>query len=397
MGFQSRSRSKKRKERILPCLSGSGVAIRHIVASEECNSQSAPIEENGESKKRKEKKAKPAGTEVKPIRKATLNLSDGGKLRRLLLTAHDAECGENLTASNLFPLSSIVWLSRFWTLVLERKTFLMSGLFRLCDLDTKAKRIPLMIRKSFDLLPDVRGCLTEGYRRLGVPADYHLPRRGFSRVAIALHLLYGNLLEGISFDEQLIAGISQRPYANEDPVAAVISSLLVEDDSPKEGTAILWEQVSCKPLLRQRNIALIAAVVQQTAALAMSLGHFGHTRLRNSAELARFRAYRLCLDATECWGETRSQKLESARKSIEQSTGLLGDLSPRKVPLFWSNWLHTEIEMETAMESIIVAFTPRSFVIVRGPATLASNWPRREGKRSRRSNVTFRTSETGDR
>jgi hypothetical protein len=201
-----------------------------------------------------------------------------------------------------------------------------------------------MIRKAFDLLPDVRGCLTEGYRRLGVPADYHLPRRGFSRVAIALHLLYGNLLEGISFDEQLIAGISQRPYANEDPVAAVISSLLVEDDSPKEGTAILWEQVRCKPLLRQRNIALIAAVVQQTAALGMSLGHFGHTRLRNSAELARFRAYRLCLDATECWGETRSQKLESARKSIEQSTGLLGDLSPRKVPLFWSNWLHTEIK-----------------------------------------------------
>jgi hypothetical protein len=95
----------------------------------------------------------------------------------------------------------------------------------------------------FEADHSLRQALTEGYRRLGVPANYHLPRRGFSRVAIALHLLYGNLLEGISFDEQLIAGISQRPYANEDPVAAVISSLLVEDDSPKEGTQ--WESVSC--------------------------------------------------------------------------------------------------------------------------------------------------------
>jgi hypothetical protein len=124
---------KKRKERILPCLSGSGVAIRHIMASEECNSQSAPIEENGESKKRKEKKAKPAGTEVKPIRKATLNLSDGGKLRRLLLTAHEAKCGENLTASNLFPLSSIVWLSRFWALVLQLEQEAASGATSYCD------------------------------------------------------------------------------------------------------------------------------------------------------------------------------------------------------------------------------------------------------------------------
>lgn len=113
---------------------------------------------------------------------------------------------------------------------------------------------------------------------------------------------------------------------------------------PREGTAVLSESVSCKPFLRQRNIVLISAVVQQTAALAMSLGHLGDTRLRNSAELARFRAYRLCLDATECCGETRSQKLDSARKSIEQSTGLLGDLSPRKAPLFWSNWLHTDIK-----------------------------------------------------
>jgi hypothetical protein len=32
-----------------------------------------------------------------------------------------------------------------------------------------------------------RQALTEGYMRLGVPADYHLPRRGLSRVAIALH------------------------------------------------------------------------------------------------------------------------------------------------------------------------------------------------------------------
>jgi hypothetical protein len=131
MGFQSRSRSKKRKERILPSLSGSGVAIRHIVASEECNSQSAPIEENGESKKRKEKKAKPAGTEVKPIRKATPNLSNGGKLRRLLLTAHEAKCGE--TASKLFPLSSIVWLSRFWALVLQLEQEAASGATSYCD------------------------------------------------------------------------------------------------------------------------------------------------------------------------------------------------------------------------------------------------------------------------
>jgi hypothetical protein len=76
----------------------------------------------------------------------------------------------------------------------------------------------------------------------------------------------------------------------------------------------------------------------------MSLGHVGDTRLRNSAELARFRAYRLCLDATECCGETRSQKLNSARRSVEQSTKLFGDLSPRKAPLFWSNWLHTDIK-----------------------------------------------------
>jgi hypothetical protein len=71
------------------------------MATEECISQSAPIEENGENKKRKEKRVKPLGTEVKPIRKVTLNLSDGGKLRRML-TAHEAKCGENLTASNLF-------------------------------------------------------------------------------------------------------------------------------------------------------------------------------------------------------------------------------------------------------------------------------------------------------
>jgi hypothetical protein len=71
------------------------------MATEDTNPQSAPIEENGESKKRKEKKAKPPGMEVKPIRKVTLNLSDGLKLRRLL-TAHEAKCGENLTASNLF-------------------------------------------------------------------------------------------------------------------------------------------------------------------------------------------------------------------------------------------------------------------------------------------------------
>jgi hypothetical protein len=71
------------------------------MATEECNSQAAPIEEYGENKKRKEKRAKPPGTEVKPIRKVTLSLSDGGKLRRLL-TAHEAKCGESLTASNLF-------------------------------------------------------------------------------------------------------------------------------------------------------------------------------------------------------------------------------------------------------------------------------------------------------
>jgi hypothetical protein len=53
------------------------------MATEDCNPQSAP------------------GTVVKPIRKVTLNLSDGGKLRRLL-TAHEAKCGEDLTASGFF-------------------------------------------------------------------------------------------------------------------------------------------------------------------------------------------------------------------------------------------------------------------------------------------------------
>jgi hypothetical protein len=54
------------------------------MATEECNPQSAP------------------GTVVKPIWKVTLNLSDGGKLRRLL-TAHEAKCGEDLTAFWFFP------------------------------------------------------------------------------------------------------------------------------------------------------------------------------------------------------------------------------------------------------------------------------------------------------
>jgi hypothetical protein len=71
------------------------------MATEDSNPQSAPVEESGENKKRKEKKSKSPGTEVKPIRKVTLNLSDGAKLRRLL-TAHEARCGENLTASSFF-------------------------------------------------------------------------------------------------------------------------------------------------------------------------------------------------------------------------------------------------------------------------------------------------------
>ena len=194
----------------------------------------------------------------------------------------------------------------------------------------------------------LRKAVTEGYRRLGVPTDYHLPRRGLVRVAITLHILYGDLLEldDTSLDAQLIAGIFQRPFGNEDPVAAVISSLIVEDELPQEEAAVLRELLSSKSLLRQRNICLIEAVVQQTAALAMSLGYLGDTRLLKSTEFGRFSTYRLCLDldATECCGVTRNQILESARKSIEQSVRLLGDLSPRKTPLFRSNWLCTNIK-----------------------------------------------------
>jgi hypothetical protein len=191
----------------------------------------------------------------------------------------------------------------------------------------------------------VRQAVKEGYRRLGIPADYHLPRRGLFRVAFALHLVYGDLLEldGGSFNLQLIADIGQRPFGNDDPVAAAISSLIIEDDLPREG-AVLRELLRRKTLLRQRNISLIEAVVQQTAALAISLGYFGETRIRKSAELARFRTYRLCLDATECYGKTRDQILETARKNIEPAARLLGDLSLRKVPLFWANWLCTDIK-----------------------------------------------------
>jgi hypothetical protein len=84
------------------------------MATEESNSQPASIQENGENKKRKEKRTKLPGTEVKPIRKVALDLSDGGKLRRLLI-AHEAMCGETLTALTSYPLSSIVWRFRSWS------------------------------------------------------------------------------------------------------------------------------------------------------------------------------------------------------------------------------------------------------------------------------------------
>jgi hypothetical protein len=73
------------------------------MAAEVCNPQSAPVEESGKNKKRKEKTSKPPRTEVKPIRKVTLNLSDGGKVRRLL-TAREAKCDKNLTAFKPFFL-----------------------------------------------------------------------------------------------------------------------------------------------------------------------------------------------------------------------------------------------------------------------------------------------------
>src|ERR1700675_287048 len=106
MGLRSRFRLKKRTEKILACFSGSGVAIEHIMATEECNSQSAPIEENGENKKRKEKRARPPGTEVKPIRKVTRTyLREVNCFACSLPTKSAAKTSLPLTS---FPLLSIV-------------------------------------------------------------------------------------------------------------------------------------------------------------------------------------------------------------------------------------------------------------------------------------------------
>jgi hypothetical protein len=113
----------------------------------------------------------------------------------------------------------------------------------------------------------VRQAVAAGYRRLGVPADYRLPIRGLYRVAFILHLLHGNLLDCTSFSEQLISSICQRPFANEDPVAAAISSLIVDYQLPHEEATFPGEFPNRKLFLRQQNIALIEAVVQQTASI----------------------------------------------------------------------------------------------------------------------------------
>jgi hypothetical protein len=72
------------------------------MASEDHNPQSAPGEESpGGINKRREKKPKASGPEIKPVRKVTLSAPDGLRLRRLL-NAHQAKCGEDLTASAFF-------------------------------------------------------------------------------------------------------------------------------------------------------------------------------------------------------------------------------------------------------------------------------------------------------
>jgi hypothetical protein len=126
------------------------------MATEECDSQSAPIEENGESKKRKEKRGRPPGTEGKPIRKVTRTHLTEVNLGRVL-AAREAKCGENLTASNLFSFV----INRMAVQILDararRKTFLMSSLFHVCDSTRNRQKILLMILKAFDLRTDVRG------------------------------------------------------------------------------------------------------------------------------------------------------------------------------------------------------------------------------------------------